>query len=359
MTQIESQTPQSSPLLPARLSRRSWIGLSAMAAAAVLPLSSAWAAEPPASGKGAWTVISERLLADLEKEGKKPAYPGMTTGVTVDRTTGEAFVFIPGHGVWRTLDKGARFERIDGGKIGGRCETGWTVNMDPAGKRMACFMLDGLSGVTLDGGKTWTSLGGMGRGWDYAAVDWTARDPKVIFALKHESGGEFYLSADCGATWKKLGADPKIQGVGLASAGTLLLHRGMGIERSVDGGTTWTRVSDLTPKSRVPVMFEGGVYWAGAEGLIVSRDEGKTWAVQGAPADAVMGPFFGKTSQDMVVVGKQGFLATTDGGKSWKPAAPLPSPKTRVDWFGNFAWDPQGDVFYFANMAQPAWKFER
>jgi CubicO group peptidase (beta-lactamase class C family) len=321
-----------------------------------------WAAcgagETPPGEKGKWSVFSDRLLADLENSGKKPAWPGKTTGVAVDRTTGDAFVLIPGQGAWRTDASGATFARVDGGRIGGRCETGWSINADPGGKRMVCFMLDGPSGFTLDGGKTWSGLADMGRGWDYGAVDWTVDQPKTIFALRHESGGEIYRSADLGKTWKKIGTDPKIEGVGVADAGTLLLHRGRGIERSTDGGP-WTKVSDLKPGSRVAVLFEGKVYWVGAAGLIASKDKGKTWEVQGSAVDAAMGPFFGKDDRHAVVVGKKGFFETTDGGKTWKEAAPLPEPECRVDWFGNYAWDPLGDVFYFANMGRPAWRFAR
>ena len=122
-------------------------GSGALYGACAALLATAWisagerarAAETASAEKGKWTVISDRLLADLEKEGKKPAWPGKTTGVAADRTTGDAFVLIPGQGVWRTADKGASFERVDGGRIGGRCETGWTINMDPAGKRMVCL----------------------------------------------------------------------------------------------------------------------------------------------------------------------------------------------------------------------------
>jgi photosystem II stability/assembly factor-like uncharacterized protein len=220
-------------------------------------------------------------------------------------------------------------------------------------------MLDGPSGATMDGGKTWTALGGMGRGWDYGAVDWTAREPKLIFALRHESGGEHYVSLDCSATWRKIGEDPKIQGVGVADADTLLLHRGRGIERSADFGKTWTRVSAMNPKSRVATLFEGKVYWVGAEGVIASQDQGRTWEVQGTAVDAILGPFFGKDGNHRLVVGKKGFFETVDGGESWKEAAPLPSSECRVDWFGNFAWDPLGDVLYFANMGQHAREFKR
>jgi len=68
----------------------------------------------PGMPKGAWVVISEELLKKLEAEGKKPAWPGRTTGVAVDRTTGELFLAVPGQGIWKSADKGKSFERVDG-----------------------------------------------------------------------------------------------------------------------------------------------------------------------------------------------------------------------------------------------------
>ena len=80
---------------------------------------------------GEWVCMSDGLLAQIEKEGMEVKWPGKTTGVAVDRTTGEAFVIVPGLGVWRTADKGATFARCDGGAVGGRCETGYSLHVDP------------------------------------------------------------------------------------------------------------------------------------------------------------------------------------------------------------------------------------
>lgn len=308
--------------------------------------------------KGEWVVISEGLLNRLAAEGKQPAWPGKTTGVVVDRTTGELFLCIPGLGLWKSTDSGETYERYDHGAVSGRAETGWTFNADPEGGRLACFMLDGTSAWTLDGGRTWQPFAGMGRGWDFGAVDWTSPVPKTVFAFRHESGGEFYLSTDGARSWKMVGKDLKVSGLGVVGPDVLLLARGNGIERSTDGGASWQKVSDVNPKGRVPVVFRGVVYWTTDRGMLASRDKGKTWQIVGSPVNAIMGPFFGRTDKHMVVVGPQGFSESTDGGATWRLAAPLP-PIKEIDWFGNFAWDPIGDTFYAARMGQPAYKYER
>jgi hypothetical protein len=122
---------------------RRWACAAFLVAGWASPEGSARAEEAPAAEKGKWAIISERLLADLEKEGKKPAWPGKATGVVTDRTTRDAFVLIPGQGVWRTAGKGAKFERVDGGKTWKDaaplpepgCRVDWFGNYawDPAG----------------------------------------------------------------------------------------------------------------------------------------------------------------------------------------------------------------------------------
>jgi hypothetical protein len=343
-------------------------------AVSACPFASITAEDAP-GGKGQWTVISDKLVADA---GAATDKFDQTAGIAVDRTTGAVFVALNsgcGGGIGRSSDQGRTFERIDDGKIKGRCETGWAINVDPNnGKRIACFEMGGMGGVTLDGGKTWTQF----QFYDYGAVDWSAADPKVMLASAHESGGKIALTKDAGKTWNVITSGAELRsgssvGIGVVDAGTLLLHRQdkSGIERSTDDGATWTQVSDCNPASRVAVVFKGAVYWVGAEGLIVSKDAGKTWQVQGTAVDAIMGPFFGKTEDRIVVVGRSGFSETTDGGKTWKNVLPLTSLETQLDpqgyggnkcgitWFDHFAWDPVGDIFYHSKLREPARKYER
>jgi len=75
---------------------------------------------------------------------------------------------VPGDGLFKSTDRGATFARCDGGKVTGRCETAFALNCDPASSRMACFMLDGKCGMSLDGGQTWQAFKDVGRNWDYA-----------------------------------------------------------------------------------------------------------------------------------------------------------------------------------------------
>ena len=343
------------------LTRVVLLALALVGAAASRP---AGAAEAPHNGKGRWGAISEPVTSQVKCD-----WPGLTAGVTVDPSNGDVYMVVAGQGIWKSTDKGASFTRVDGKAIGGRCETGYALCADPNGQRFYCFMLDGSSGRTLDGGKTWERLAQQGRGWDYAAVDWSVEKPRVIFGLEHESGGKVWLSSDGGKGWKSLGVDPTIGvgwpfGVGVVDAKTLLRWRGRGgIERSRDLGATWSKVSDEVPVSHVMVVIKETCYWLGEKGLLVSRDKGATWAVQGQPVQAAWGPYFGKDEKHMVVVGKSGIQETADGGRNWQFVAALPDELKDLNvppgWFLNFAFDPVNNIFYASRMGKATYKYER
>jgi len=337
------------------LSSTWWMGVAAL----IVTASCAVAADRPA--KGTWVPISDGVLAKLKAKDIKPAWPGKTTGVAVDRTTGSLYMIVCGQGVWKSRDKGATFRRVDGKTVGGRCETGYSLCADPAGKRLVCFMLDGTSARTLDAGKTWTPVKNIARGYDWAAVDFSDPAAATVFALVHESGGIGAVSRDGGKTWKQIGK--KYHAVGVIGPGVLLCgkEKQKGIFRSTDAGESWTKLHDATPAG-VLTVFEGTGYWLTDQGLLATKDKGQTFRCVAVKPGATWGPYFGKDERHFVVVGPDGFHETADAGKTWKCIAPLPATLRkglhRPGWFLNVAWDPIGKVCYAARMGQPTFKCE-
>src|SRR5688572_11936796 len=280
----------------------------------------------PAGGNepetGKWVAISDAVTSKLE-----PKWPGLTAGIAVDPVGGDVYMPISGLGVWKSRDQGKTFEQIDQGNVGGRCETGAAISVDPmGGGRLAFFQLDGKSAWTPDGGKTWLPCNDQSRGFDFVAVDWTDPRARRMFGVRHESGEIGLLSEDSGATWKTL--EKGFKNFGVFDFDTLVTSRGNGIERSTDGGKTWTKVSDRTPTGRVMALYKGTGYWLTENGLIVSKDKGATWTHEGkGGGKAWFGPYFGKDENHRVIVDKEGFLETTNGGATWHRAAPLPDVK--------------------------------
>lgn len=312
--------------------------------------------QPDPSERGVWVSISDKLVAVLEKESKVFPFPGKTGGVTVDRTNGDVYLAICGNGIWKSSDQGKTYVRIDRETVGGRAETGFSLDADPNGKQLMCFMAEGSNAMILDSGdKTKKSAA---PNMDFGAVDWS--DGKVAIAVRHNTKGWGWATSDSGESWKDLG--PGFACVGAIDEILLAAKtKEPGIFRSEDSGATWRKVSDLVPAGRAMRVFKGVAYWTSKIGLLVSKDKGKTWAVQGEALECSFGPYFGKDEDHIVVGGEFGLMETSDGGKKWTMAALYPE-KMKYEargWFGTFAWDPNKDIFYASVMGQPAYKYQR
>ena len=109
-------------------------------------------------------------------------------------------------------------------------------------------------------------------------------------------------------------------------------------------------------------VFQGTGYWLGEKGVMVSRDRGASWKLQGEPVTAAWGPYFGKDARHWVVVGKEGIRETTDGGGSWAKVADLPPGFDNLKipgWFLNFGFDPRHNCFYASWMGKPTYTYRR
>jgi len=315
------------------------------------------------AGLAGWVNISDPVVVAVNSAGTPIPWPGNTGGVAVDRITGALYMDLCNVGLWKSTNHGKSFGRVAEGQISGRCEFGYAINSDPAGSRMACLLLDGKCGMTLDGGRTWLPFASVGRNWEYGAVDWSDPKARAIFADRHESDGEKYLSSDAGASWLYIGKHPEFTSLGIFNARTLVAGTEEGIVRSTNSGETWKNISPLHPVGRVAVYFEGLTYWLAKEGLITSHDEGATWQKAGAALEAGWGPLFGKDANHIIVADFQGFLQSADGGKTWERIAPLPPFQgglvpTLPGQFLSIAWDPNADLLYASRMGSATYRFQ-
>jgi len=319
--------------------------------------------------------------------------------------TGEVLVTNNEKGMWRSTDQGATWTQYGEDWMKGVAQSSLSLKMyypDRIG-----LTLDGPIGVSSDMGKSWVKVNKpkvlITNQKDKPAfmgdINITQGDmdlsdnmpPKTILGAVHHgdlAGGCFVQTSDGGRTWdwsppvlKEAKGELRI---GVVNASTLL--RGgvppkgapePGIHVSTDLGQTWAKVADYTLHSACPVHYGSNIYWAAKEGVVVSRDGGKTWSVCGSPVEnIVFGPYFGKSEQEMMVVSfKDGYSITRNGGRSWTLVAPFFAdapdawgepknertsvPNSGRHWRGclwYFGWDSERNILYESLFGGDVWK---
>ncbi|MGK2934026.1 MAG: WD40/YVTN/BNR-like repeat-containing protein [Gemmatimonadaceae bacterium] len=206
----------------------------------------------------------------------------------------------------------------------------WLASMSRADEALVAVSYGGRIFRSTDGGGTWRSaqqtpdIGNVGK----SAVAWAGDDVLVIGAgrsiFRSAGGGTFEKSKSPGrqAVHDIEFLDPLV-GVTVGGAGT--------IQRTVDGGKSWTPVESSTELNLTDAAFadgKHGIAVAGpVPGIVRTEDGGLTWHAQPCQlcaTDVGGGRIGGLTAAAMlsseigVAVGGLGVvIKTTDGGRSW------------------------------------------
>ena len=330
-----------------------------------------------AADAAAWESVTDELFKRLDVYDMKPEFIRRCVGMAVT-PAGEVFVVTSkNHGVCVSKDQGMTWAEVPDNKVTGRCETGFGFSIAyPYDGRLAFFTIDGNGGITLDAGKTWRPFGKILRMFEFADVDWSAKDPKTIFGLLHEP---FFtvLSTDGGSSWRQLYKETEAPNgvqnsvrqyrLGLVDANTLVrAHPDQpGIVMSTDAGKTWTEVAKYKVLGRRPVHCGKKVFWTTSEGVIVTTN-GKDWTLTGKGAEnAIFGPYFGTSEQEFMVVSDKSFFVTRDGGKTWKDVAPFFSPPDgpmkgfhATGQFNYFGWDATNNLIYSSSLGSSVYRLK-
>jgi mono/diheme cytochrome c family protein len=172
-------------------------------------------------------------------------------------------------------------------------------------------------------------------------IEASAGDPGRLYLATHTG---LYLASPDGTAEKisvtaddlmGFAADPASADVFLAS-GHPPSGGNLGVIRSEDGGRTWSQVSKGVDG---PVDFHAmdiskadpSVVYGSHGGLQVSRDGGKTWAVQGPLPGRTYDLAASAVDADTVYAATGGgLMRSRDAGKTWKPAHLVTSPASMV-----------------------------
>jgi hypothetical protein len=282
--------------------------------------------------------------------------------LAVNPRTGD--LYIEGHATLKSTDGGKSYALLaDVFGWSGAFPLCFDVHAD--GKKLAAFGWCDLpgssgSGYSLDGGKTWTPFasfddkskpkerGGITSG----ALEPGAGTTVLVRGYNYKVKNLFY-SPDLGKTWTPLAKTRDgVMGWGVFSPRELTICYWNHMERSEDAGATWTESSKFGFCHGPALHLGKNAYWLSAKGLIVSKDAGKTWVLQGvAPPAPIRGEVWtglltGRDLNHFLFLSKEGPMETIDGGKSWDLVAKMPDEFVKTHLGISLGYDAVHDIFY-------------
>ncbi len=322
-----------------------------------------------------WQSLSSRVAEQIpELKISDEAGFSATGSLYVNPMNGD--IYIVGNGIdrfVRSRDRGETWKRVKDVPLSGRTYGGFSINFDPQTGGMLAFTVkiknvsDPQMAMSTDGGKNWTLFKKpeleKHDGFSWGMANWADDEVNVILAKRHHGAPQQWLSTDAGQTWKQL--DFLCRNPGVINATTFVAGIDdsvsdveNGIYLSTDQGESYEKVSDYTVTGKFPVRWDDRFYWVVDDGLIVTRDGGRTWQHTGGKLDGgLWGPYFGRSEDEIMIVGKGGFYVTRDRGKSWQHILDFTVPGDKTDLMksynimhptASFGWDPAHDTLYAA-----------
>lgn len=171
------------------------------------------------------------------------------------------------------------------------------------------------------------------------------------------SFGAIIASADSGATWKPLtpdwarllperneGTQPHLYAVRLDDAGVITLAGEYGtILRSLDSGKTWISLHRGTPGTRIgdasifafDFRSDGTAFAVGQDGLLLqSISGGRNWAPVVSGTQALLFGIRSSNDGTVVAAGMYSMIVSRDNGKTW---APISDAHVKSSWYSGVA----------------------
>ena len=279
--------------------------------------------------------------------------------ITVDRAKGNLYFSTCFSGLWRSSDSGKTWDRLGNDKFFPDKNIPGSVVID--GSRIVVFnsqenhppviatVTPNANAYSLDEGKTWEPMQHTQAGFVGGSVE-PGKGQAVLVCDNAAQAMTF--SPDLGKTWNLLGIGSRdVKGLGVFSAQELLFAaKSGGIKFSSDGGKTWVDAAPFDVNGDLLIVKGMGV-WLSSKGLVVTKDHGKTWSIQGTPPPAALiaglPAVLGKDENHFFALTVDGLAETRDLGKTWKILAPLPAAPAlcqKASYVVDF--DPVHDLFY-------------
>ncbi len=188
--------------------------------------------------------------------------------------------------------------------------------------------------VSRDGGRTFQQVTGL---QNSDAMAWSMSDDGSHQVVSGHGG--LRTSADGGATWSDRtdqlpGSDVHAVGMDVTAPAHLWAYVvGTGVFSSTDGGQSWTAAGGSSLQLMGPILVrDSGASLLAVDmmqGLVDSRDRGRTWQPVAAGFQAMWIVADPNTPQHLLAAGN-GVMSSTDGGATWTSVASAPSGATAV-----------------------------
>jgi hypothetical protein len=205
-------------------------------------------------------------------------------------------------GIWKTVDGGESWAKINTGDNGANLETGrnWTLAVDPTDADVVYTVAGYGAGQGL-----WKSTDG-GIGWIELLQGVTAQTTADIYSIAIDPEDHLHLlvgshsgwafggdagvleSENGGATWI---LHPPESGWGaghyvhfIDASTWLLATQNAGHWRTTDSGSSWDQVSDVDMQHGASMLYrasDGALYIGGLQRLLRSVDDGASWTAVG------------------------------------------------------------------------------
>jgi photosystem II stability/assembly factor-like uncharacterized protein len=333
-------------------------------------------------------AVDDSYLSGLEWRNIGPKRGGRSSAVAGSAARPNEYYFGSlGGGLWKTVDGGASWKpvtdgKIDNGVVGGVavCEANPDILYISTGETELRGNIMPGNGVykSIDGGKSWTSLG-LKEVQNFSRIRVDPKNCDTVFAGGFGHYGEpgadrgVYKSTDGGKNWRKvlyrddksgavdISIDPKNPSViyaalweawrkpwAMSSGGP-----GSGLFKSVDGGEHWTELTrnpgmpaGVIGKIGVSVSpIDGKRVYAIIEnkdgGVFVSDDAGATWQRTSDSRDLRQRAFYytritaDPIIKDRVYVTNVRFLRSDDGGKTFEKRIKVPHGDNHDLWIAS------------------------
>ena len=290
------------------------------------------------ANRGTQVIVSRDAGATWQPLGTP--FPSVVYPVSIaaDPTNGQIVYIASGQSVCKSTDGGTQFHCV-ALPLDSPVTIVTSLAVDPQHSLTVYASAESQGGVfkSVDGGQTWANAsGGLPAG---GFIDTVTMDPfhtNVIYAW---AGYQASVSTDGAASWSPLGL-PWPQGASVSGGvhftfdpvtpgiiyGPSISLSKLGVQKSTDGGATWTQLN--TPfigSSVVPDPKVAGLLYAVGPTINAqnasfpfwkSADGGATWTSYPCPADSLSVLAVDPANPQIMLAGA---YRTTDGGQTWSP----------------------------------------